>query len=270
MSDQEIISNTIPSFEIIHTYNETHFLCRCTVADFLHLDDISNWEYNRPPDQIRCKEIAKYIYKTQSELDGLFYIVFDSEAKSLKIIDGIHRFSALQIIQKENAKQVDYITPNFFGHDGNATWFYEKHVLISIRCNPTMGETVDLFQSLNKSNPIPELYMENHNTNQDKREIIEDIVRDWTTKFKVHFSANQKANIPNINRDRFIELVDCIYTKYQITKDTRHVLSEKLYDVNNHIRINIPRKTSDKAIAKCRETGCFLFLLRKEILEDLI
>ena len=262
MSDIEIISNTIPSFEIIHTYNTSHFLCKCTISDFLE-SDLTNWEYNRPPDPIRCKEIAKYIYKTRSEMDGLFYIIFDTEKKSLKIIDGIHRFTALHIVRQENSNSGTHF-------EGDASWFYKKYVLISLRCNPTMGETVDLFQSLNKSNPIPELYMENHNMNRDKREIIEEIVREWTSKYKSHFSANHKPHIPNINRDRFIEMVDHIYTKYQITRETKHLLIKRLNDANNHIRINIPKKTSDAAFTKCGETGCFLFLLRKEILEELI
>jgi len=82
--------------------------------------------------------------------------------------------------------------------------------------------------------------------------------------------VTSKPNIPNINRDRFIDLLDKLYQKYNITRNTAHVLSDKLYETNHYIRNNIPKKITETALTKCRETNCYLFLVKKEILENMI
>jgi len=267
MCNIEIISKYISSFDIIHTYNNSHYLIKCKIKDILETK-IVNWEYNRPPDMIRCNDIAKYIYNKRPELDWLFYIIYDKVNHQFKIIDGIHRYNALQIIKKENHKHIDYITPNNYGSDGDAKWLYEKYILISLRFDTTMGENIDLFQAINKSNPVPELYMTNNN--EEKRRIIEEIVKEWCSRYNSHFSSTQKPNIPNINRDRFIEFIDYVYNKYNINSANSHILYEKLYELNNNICNNIPKKISIKALEKCKKTGCYLFLVKKEILEDMI
>ena len=76
MCNIEIISKYISSFDIIHTYNNSHFVIKCKIKDIPETK-IVNWEYNRPPDMIRCNDIAKYIYNKRPELDWLFYIIYD-------------------------------------------------------------------------------------------------------------------------------------------------------------------------------------------------
>jgi hypothetical protein len=85
-----------------------------------------NWQYNRPPDTIRCTEIAKTIYTKHPELDWMFYMITTgNDQKTLHVIDGIHRFTALQIIQTESNKPVDYITPSIFTN--SAEWLCELY-----------------------------------------------------------------------------------------------------------------------------------------------
>jgi hypothetical protein len=261
----DIISKTIPSATIVHRYNDRHTLVKCSVKDLVMCNHIDNWEFNRPPDMHRCVAIADYIYDTKPALDWMIYVVYDGK---LKIIDGLHRYSALVHLWRENHKTVDFITPSKYGCNGDAVWLYSKDIFLSIRVNHSMGEIVDVFQSLNKSNPIPELYMDN--SDSAKREIIESIVAEWQQKFKSHFTVTSKPNIPNINRDRFIDLLDKLYQKYNITRNTAHVLSDKLYETNHYIRNNIPKKITETALTKCRETNCYLFLVKKEILENMI
>jgi len=263
------IQQVIPSFTQIHQYNDQHIMFKCTIRDILSAN-IVNWEYNRPPDLVRCNEIATYIYAKRPELDWLFYITYleHGQENMLSMVDGIHRLTALRIIHSENIKPVDFITPSRFGHGGNAEWLYDKYILVSLRLNPSAGETIDLFQTLNKSNPVPELYI--RNTDQDKRIIIEEFVQDWMKKYKSHFSANVKPNIPNINRDRFIEILDIVYTKCKITKLTQNRLAEKIGEMNQYIMVNLPAKCKEKPIEKCRKTGCYLFLVSRDFLEDLI
>lgn len=255
------------NFEIIHNYNKNHILVKCKIKDLLN-SPIINWLYNRPPDIIRCSEIAKTIYTKRPELDWMFYVITtENDPKTLHVIDGIHRFTALQIIQSECNKPVDFITPSIFTN--SAEWLcelYNKNILISLRMNATTGEAIDLFQSLNKCNPVPELYI--NNSDYDKQKVIENVVKEWTTKYKMHFTATQKPNVPNINRDRFIDFLDVVYEKYKINKTNSYLLLEKIYEMNNYVRTHIPAKIPVKALDKCKETGCYLFLIKKEILEE--
>ena len=253
--------------EVIHRYSETHTLYKSQIKDFL-LMDIINWEYNRPADMIRCNEIAKYITTKKPELDWIFYIIYRKTTNKYHIIDGIHRYNALKIIKTENEKPVDYITPSVLCEPRIKEWLYNKNVILSIREDTTIGEEIDLFQSLNKSNPVPELYMVNDN--QKKREIIERVANEWQTNYKTHFTANRKPNIPNTNRELFIEMLDYVYEKYNITEDNSNILLDKLTNMNNHIMNNIPIKKSSKTIEKCKETGCYLFLLKTQVLETMI
>lgn len=262
------IIRPISSLTRVHTYSEKHYISKCTIRDLLSAK-VANWEHNRPPDLLRCTSIAEYIFMHQPELDWLLYVTYDKTSNTFYIVDGIHRFTALQIIYTENHKPMDFLTPNTFGNSGNATWLYNKEILLSIRVNPSKGETIDLFQNLNKSNPVPELYMEN--PDEEKRKIIETIVREWMQQYKSHFNISQKPNIPNINRDRFIDLLDGIYQQYHLSPSNAYeILNDKLYGYNNYLRENIPRKISSHSIEKCKKTGCYLFLLSKDVLLERI
>jgi hypothetical protein len=259
------IIRPIPSLTRVHSYSDNHYISKCTISDLLKAKVI-NWEHNRPPDLVRCSEIAENICLRKPILDWMLYATYDKDTTTFYIVDGIHRFTSLQIIHKENNKPYDYITPSSFGGNGDANWIYDAHILICIRSNLTKGETIDWFQMLNKSNPVPDLYI--NNTSEEKRNIIEEITKDWMRTYKQHFTSSNKPNIPNTNRDKFIELLDGIYEKYG--KTTVPQLTEKLCDFNNYIREHIPRKANQSAIDKCKTTGCFLFLLSKDVVVEKI
>ena len=268
MSDILTLSS-IPSFEYIHKYNNEHFIFKCKIIDLIK-GPFVNWEYNRPADLNRAFEIAKYAYKVnnkQSDLDWILYTFYCNEDEKIKIYDGIHRFAALSLIYEENKKTIDLQTKNYFGSNGDAKWIYDKYILICIRLNATFGEISDSFQSLNKSHPVPELYITNKDS--DKKQIIEKVANEWTQKYKIHFSTNCKPNVPNINVSLFIDILDKIYKKYKITKMNEHLLNEYLYQMNERIKMNIPKKVSAAALKKCNDSGCYLFLYKKDVLEDM-
>jgi hypothetical protein len=273
----------LPSFEIIHKYNENHLMCKCKISDLLQgasENKIINWKHNRPPDTVRCRELAEYIYNKKQEVDWLFYMIVENDI--FHIIDGIHRFHSLQIIKRENSKAPDYLTPiligstafcantiygsTMVGTNNSADWLYEKYIFISLRKNMSNGETVDLFQSLNKSNPVPELYIA-PDINQQKRALIETVVNEWLDGFNTHFTSSKNPNIPNMNRDKFIDILDFVYEKYKLNNSTNHLLTERLYELNSNLKANPPKKTSQSALDKCNKTGCFIFLIGREKLQ---
>lgn len=219
-----------------------------------------NWELNRPPDLERCRDIIKYIGSHKGSTDWLLYMIYDNN--NYKIIDGIHRYTALQQLccVDEYKQQFDLV---------DLCVIKEKYILVSMMISPSIGETIDKFQTLNKSIPIPDLYI-TPVENCEKRKIIEEITRVWTTLYKSHFTYSPNPQIPNINRDRFIDLVDLLYEKYNITNSTKNVLETKLNELNHFMMENFSQKSPAKAVQKCRETGCFLFLAKKEVLISLI
>jgi hypothetical protein len=197
----------------------------------------------------------------------MFYLSFNNINETFEIIDGIHRFTALNYIKQENSKSINFITPGDFGSNNDAFWLYQQFVILNIRFNSLEEELIGAFKSLNKSNPVPDLYFRDEV--KERKEVIENIVKIWQTKYKPHFSSSIKPNIPNINRDRFIDLLDKLYDKYDIKLETQYVLEDALDNMNEYVKNHIPKKLSELIIKKCNETGCYLFLCKLEKLEEM-
>jgi hypothetical protein len=261
-----ILKLKLKSYEILHKYNETHYIIKIQISDFLN-SNIKNWKYNRPPDLIRCVDIAKYIFFSKKPVDSMFYLFFNNINETFEIIDGIHRYNALKYIKQENSKSIDFITPGDFGNNNDAFWFYQQFVILNIRFNSLEEELIGAFKNLNKSNPVPDLYFRDEV--KERREVIENIVKKWQIKYKPHFSSSIKPNVPNINRDRFVDLLDKLYDKYDIKLESQYVLEDALENMNEYIKNNIPKKLSEIIIKKCNETGCYLFLFKLDKLEEL-
>lgn len=255
-----VLSHYFPSSVVLHNFasNHLHLLIKINTQEFLR-GPCKKWAYNRPPDLVRCPDIARGIFAAKKPVDSLFYISYNNLTKTFDILDGIHRYTALQIIKKENELPMNLIDAEFGSHN-DATWLWESDVLVNIRFNAPLGELIENFQKLNRSNPVPDLYILDNS--QTKRTIIENITSEYCARYKSHFSSSPNPNIPNINREQFIEMVDKLYEKYKITEETAHKLEELLEGLNGYIQNNPPRKTSEKALEKCKETGCYLFLYR--------
>lgn len=252
-----VLLSVMPSSEIVHSYSERHMIIKVNVNDLLN-SPITNFKYNRSPDLTRCMDIAKYIYISKNPLDTMLYLSFNSINKTFDIVDGVHRYTSLKIIKDNNSKSLDLITPGDFGNNNDASWLYNSHVILNIRFNAIEGELIELFQNLNKSLPIPDLYIRDFV--REKKEIIENIANNWQVKYKAHFSSNNKPNKPNINRDRFIDLLEEVYIKYKINEDNKHILEQVIDRANWNISTNIPPKLSETIIEKCKLTGCWLFI----------
>jgi hypothetical protein len=246
----------LSSLEKIHSYSNNHFMYKIKIKDLLSMQ-IKNWEMNRPADIDRFREIIKYLASHKGATDWMFYMIYENN--TYKIIDGLHRFTAIQLmcLSEEYTQQYDLV---------DLYLIKEKSVFVSILISPSIGETIDKFQTLNKSIPISELYI-SPVENVDKRKIIEELSRVWMSLYKPHFVHSPNPQIPNTNRDRFIDILDILYEKNFIHNSTKHILENKLNDLNKFIKENIPTRVSPKALQKCGETGCYLFLVKKDVLE---
>ena len=262
-----IVKTSFPHCKVIHRYSDHHVVIKVTVSEFLSAP-IVNWKFNRPHDPVRCHHIAMDIYNSKKIVETMFYLSFNNESTMFDVVDGIHRFTALKLIQKQNSSNLDLLhneSNSPFGHGGDAKWLYDSHLLINIRFNCKEGELIDFFQSLNKCNPISEIYI--RDVSREKKDVIESIVNDWQIKYKTHFSSVSKPNRPNVNRDRFMDLLSELYDRFH----TKDILEEKLEKMNaeilfHHSLKKLPQKTREK----CSETNCWLFIYTCEELAKMI
>jgi hypothetical protein len=259
-----------PSHVLVQ-YSSAHWVCKCTVQELLNAN-IVNWEKNRPPDYTRCRQIASQIYKTQQPMDGMISILLDDKVvPKYCILDGIHRYTALKHIYVENTKPEDLLTPNEFGHDGNATWLMDSIVILNIKYGLAQGQAEDWFRAINNSNPVPELYIADNTC--DKKLCIEELTCKWMNMYKACFTPNKKYNRPNINREVFIELLDQLYDKMGINKSNEYLLEWKLEELNHKVCDRVPflrPKLTAHILDKCEKTGCYLFLEKTDAIVEMI
>lgn len=266
-----ILKATYPQCNIIHNYSEYHIVVKILMSEFL-CAPIVNWKFNRPPDTCRCDEISMDVYTSKNIIETMFYLSFNNKSSTYEIIDGIHRYTALKDIQHQNSVNIDLLNDDntsIFGNNSDAKWLYNSYVFVNIRFNSKEGELIDFFKTLNKSNPVPEIYI--RDVGKEKREIIESIVNEWQVKYNKHFSSNSKPNKPNVNRDRFIDLLDELYDRFQICLEKKHILQDKLEKYNTQILFNHnPKKLTQKIKEKCSETNCWLFIYSCDELSKII
>ena len=261
-----VLHNNFETNEIVIRYNEIHFICKIKIGELLNCCNIRNWENNRPADITRCNDIAQFIYTKQKEMDTMLYFSYNNKDNKFDILDGIHRYTALKIIKENNSKPLDLISPGEFGSGDNASWLYNQYILVNIYFNLDQGEKMSIFENLNKCQPVPELY--SRNCDQHKKTIIESIATEWIFKYKKHFSSSSNPILGHTSRDKFISLLDVLYEKYSIEEPD--LLKLLLDNANSRISINIPSEASPNMRMKCKDTGCFLFLMKNDCLENFV
>jgi len=259
----------LPSAEVIHSYTSYHKIIKVKISDIL-CAPITNWQYNRPPDLTRCNDIAKYHFYSKNIPDNMLYFAFNNKDQKFNVIDGIHRYTSLKIIKEQNSKPLDILTPGDFGNGNDANWLYDSYIIINVRFNSTEGDLIELFKTLNKSTPIPELYI--RDIKKEKRDIIESLANSWQIKYKEHFSSSNKPTKPNVNRDRFIDLLENLYDKHNITEDNKNKLEQLLDDANFIISHGTLPKglLTQNGFEKCVKSGCWLFVYKPDELLRMI
>ena len=260
-----IMKHYFKSSEKILEYNAEHIVYKMTIKDLLE-DFVENWHRNRPPDMARIDDIATSIYKSSKSnypFETMIYLSFNKENEKFDILDGIHRITALKLIKEENSKPADHMDAELqkFSSGNDAKSLFDQYILVTIRFNATDGDLSNTFANLNKSRPVPELYMGNQP--KDKLEIIKNITNEWCHTYKKNFSKDDVKIIitGNTTRDKFDELLDKLYDKHQCKNENQ--LRYILDNANKNLSLNNP-KVSIKVLEKCKETGCYLFLLKND------
>lgn len=266
---QSTLNHHFPSTEILFNYmaGPHHLCCKIQIKD-LFGPNIKNWEHNRPADMVRCEDIARYFYNSKKQMETMIYLTYNNTKECFEVIDGIHRLTSLKIIYDANSQPFNVSCPGDFGSNNDADWLYDQYIPVNIRFNTPKGEIIELFETLNKSQVVPKLYIKD--TNKDKRRIIETIVNDWQEKYKPNFVTSAEPNYGHTTRNKFVDLLDNVYDKYNLDETGEPKLRQLLEDANNKLAKEIPSKISVTMRVKCKESGCFLFLLKNDKLEKLI
>ena len=269
-----IIQHHFPSAEVLHAFSENHLICKIRVKDLL-VNSVKNWEYNRPPDMSRCPDIARFIYNSRKPIDTMVFLTYTNMKDIFEVMDGIHRLTALTLLKEENSKPMDFLCPGEFGANNDAEWLFEQYLIVNIRFNANKGDLFEVFENLNKSQTVPELYMRDCAT--EKRNIVDEIANEWQWRYKKHFVSSSKPIIGHTNRNKFTDLLYNLYDKYKINETcldesrSKDKLRNKLEIINSKVSYKIPISASINARVKCKETGCYLFLYKNDkLLEDFI
>jgi hypothetical protein len=259
-----------PTSELVLQYSETHRDYKIKMSDVLSNNSIKNWQFNRPPDPNRCPDIAKSIYNSKRPIDTKLYMGYNHKTNIFEVIDGIHRLTALKIIKQENSKDLDLLENSDFGSNLDATWLYNQYIIVNIRfgSSASNSELINAFENLNKCQVVPNLYI--CDQSREKREVIDSIANEWGHIYKKHFTSSSNPIIGNTNRNKFVELLDKIYDKYNLDGSDINKLKQLLNSANAKIRANVPKKIGIEMRAKCIETGCYLFLHKNYELESII
>ena len=185
----QLIQCTFPTSTVVHTYSQHHHIIKVPIRELLQAP-ITNWQFNRPADKMRCEDIARYMVISKKPIDTQLFLSFNNKKRTFDIVDGIHRYTALTIV-KEKTAHLDFISENEYG--GDMTWLWNSFIFLNIRINTPEGELIELFKSLNKSNPIPELFVDKSLSNsnvgitKDKR-IISGFIVSLKMVSLTHFS----------------------------------------------------------------------------------
>ena len=155
---------------------------------------IKFWSLNRPPDEIRVKEVAKYIAR-ENRCDGLIHIAACNG--SFVVYDGQTRLAAMMELEKD----------------------------ILVFCEVTVFNTelelIERFKVINKSVPVPELYLENDTERKEKAEwIVRKVKQEWTG---VESSSNNPRR-PHYNRDHLTNAIG------NFLKDNPGVTKEQIWN----------------------------------------
>jgi len=249
--------------KIVIKHSPTHCTCKIKMNNFLMLN-ILRWKFNRPANLERSQEIANSLLHKKQPLSFIFQCIYNKEEKKLEIIDGLHRYYAIKILKEQ------------LEDNERNEWFYNSYLLIECKINNTEGEVIDWFQSINKCSPVLDLYV---NRNDEKREIVEEVVNEYYSKYTVHFKG-LNHNIPNTSREKFTELICYIYDSFNISLENKKLITKILEHINNDIldkigsvklsENKINPKLTKSQVDKCYKSGLFLFLATKNKLYQLI
>lgn len=202
--------------------NEYITLLKCNLND-LKLNEINNWKYNRPVDELRSSDICDYFIKNNTMLIPGIIFAWKTNYNYI-IFDGIHRFMA-------GVKSGNNMT-----------------MLLQIYNTQDEEIIKQEFLNINKSVCLPCIYTEFDN--DCKKKICENIVNMLIKKYPSFQSPSRNCFKYNYNRDNFVEFISTLnidFTKRDIDIDVFNTMMILNSAAENSViknKITVPKKVS--------------------------
>lgn len=222
------------------------------IADNQHIQicnkfpEFVNWNKNRPPDEIRIRDIKEYYVRNNiSFIPGIIY-AWDNN-KELEIYDGIHRIIAAHEL---------YITDN-------------KQFTFLLHIIKTQNEDIIIenFKSINKSCPVPLMYTElDEQINLIKRVVCENVVSELCNKYNNFLSPSRKPYRYNFNRDVTLEFFSELEIDWNI-KGLSNIILQEIYGLN-FIAKDFVSRNNIQCPKKCQFYNFYLWFLEKGFIKE--
>jgi len=221
----------------IRSYNDDSNLY-ISSWDVLSQYPIRNWHLNRPHDESRIPDIMKLL-KTQDYVDGVIYLSKDDEG-GLICYDGIHRIESLKTLSQLKLG---------FNHS----------MIIHVLSDYDDVKIRDKFDSLNKCIPVPEIYSE-ANRELDCKQLVENIVKHYTSTYPLMFKPAKNPRLPHENRDRFTDRITHIIKDHNLGEFSCNKIVALLDELNDLMsRHSSSIKLTSKQREKCETYRMFMF-----------
>jgi hypothetical protein len=162
-------------------------------AETLQSLNTETWQENRPPDEVRIKEVKNEI-ESSKRVQGI--IALACENKKMICYDGNHRRLALLGIK--NIKDINVLVSVIW--DANQLSIYNEYML------------------LNKSISVPLIYMRKPNKpikTNDPTNIISEYVKTLVSNYPKFSSPSKACRPPNFNRDLLTDDLLSLYKEHK-------------------------------------------------------
>lgn len=198
---------------------------QCSLAD---LPVLLFSDMNRKVDETRVLEIVNSIPADAKILPSPWIEAYERNGKYF-LLDGQHRISALNILQKYRKKMI----------------FYMSVLTSNGGVNPK-----EEFIRINKNVNVSDLYLEQ----EDPRKIIyEQVVNYYYGKYKIFFRPSNNPHKPHINKDLFLQILYESNTHFSFDE-----IITAFTNLSQEIKIRFENDTNPK-LKKCRDFNFFLF-----------
>jgi hypothetical protein len=224
---------------IIHEYDNTCLLK--TNVQNIDFTKIVNWSKNRPPDQIRIKQILEHYNNCNITLiPGIIYMWKNPELETYSVYDGIHRLLAA------NEYKSDAI------------------LIFHILTSKNEQDIINDFLNINKSVSVPTIYLEE--TNVIKKLVCQNVADDLCRLYPTFVSPSRKPYVYNFNRDNLVEFISTLDIDFYKSGIDKYIINE-LKGINCEAKNYVFRHKIEYP-KKCAYHDFYLFFLDKSVIKQ--
>ena len=195
----------------------------------VYKDQIKSWTFNREPCDDRVTDLVTQ-FNNSKFID--FRIILAIENSGLVCIDGNHRRLALDRLYQNNPELEIWVNILFINTS-------DVKVIHSV------------FKSINNILPVPEICLDKI-TNRVRNDIVNSIVKEYVTKYKIFFTNAINPRLPHTNITKFTNFISM-----NLGDSTRDEMIERLTIHNNKLG-------EDCVYPKCKKYNFYLFMRSQE------